>query len=163
MSTALFHCDQFNVIRAFNILALLFVGIALLPQLIFACSTTKNTQRWAKKTVLGLLISSALFGAISMAVTLVYFDQHPETYFGFSFWLQIIAWLTAFVGAYHYMYAGLPDLHSAPLDVINTAVVAKNGATAPVAVAVAGTSAAAPAVIIATTDTGSPVVVERKA
>jgi hypothetical protein len=58
MSVALANCDEFNVIRAFNIIALLITGLTTIPQLIYGCSSTAATKKWAKGTAVSFALTA---------------------------------------------------------------------------------------------------------
>jgi hypothetical protein len=77
---------------------------------------------------------------ISMAAALDYFDQHPTTYLGFSFWLQMIAWIISLLGAAIYACSGCNTCGNgvpAKQPVANGAPVRATNGSAPAATAAA--------------------------
>jgi len=118
--SAFANCDTFNAIRAFNILALLFTGFKLIPQLVYACLPDNHpkkaveyarSKRYARYTAAAFGFVAGTFGMISMACGLDYYDQHGTPVYGFSFWLQVVAWLVSYKSAALYSMAGCANDH----------------------------------------------------
>jgi hypothetical protein len=70
MSVALANCDEFNVIRAFNIIALIICGLVVIPQIIYAFAKTAASRKWAKNTAVAMALAAGTF-IISLSLILV--------------------------------------------------------------------------------------------
>lgn len=86
-------CSQYRAIRAFLILAIIFSFIAFIGQVIYQCNPKFKPH-------LGGLAAMAAAASGYIATTLsVDWYVAPASFYGYSFWLQLVAWAFMLIAA----------------------------------------------------------------